>query len=89
MVSGGERRTRKEPKAMAWIDGCFIRKARKSHTCRACRQPIENGTEYVEYVGETNPYRSGMRYHMGECAKQRVWSDDDASTRPLRDLLRF
>ena len=40
-------------------DGKFIR----------CGKPIPAGSRYVEYLGETPAYESGVRYHV-ECAER-------------------
>ena len=59
-------------------DATFFRKARKQHHCwgghdgskrTRCDVPIERGSVYVEYCGETPIFLSGYRYHF-ECARQ-------------------
>lgn len=47
---------------MTYIDGTFTRTARKSHRCAKCKTAIEPGAQYAEHVGESSPYRSGVRY---------------------------
>ncbi len=55
-----------------------IRRARKEHRCcgghdgstnTPCADPINKGDLYVEYSGESSPFKSGRRYHI-ECATQ-------------------
>lgn len=60
-------------------DGTVIlRVARKKWHCHGghdgrkrlkCELPINPGSDYVEYVGETYLYQSGQRYHI-KCAAQ-------------------
>jgi hypothetical protein len=47
---------------MRFIDGTFVRVARKEYACRKCRSKIVVSSEYAEYVGEVGPYESGVRY---------------------------
>ena len=59
-----------------YIEGTFVRVARKGHTCRQCLKPIGTGTRYAEYVGESSPYTSGSRYHIGACADYQLGATD-------------
>lgn len=54
-----------------WIDGTFIRTARKPHRCEGCRVEIVPGEQYAEYVGEVSAYQSGSRYCIG-CAERQL-----------------
>lgn len=59
-------------------DNTIFRKARKQHRCcgghdgqrrTKCEEPIRQGDQYVEYVGEVPLWQSGYRYHH-VCAEQ-------------------
>src|SRR4051812_46181385 len=57
-----------------------VRMARKTWTCQArdhhvdCGITIRPGTQYVEYLGESHAYASGVRYTL-VCARE-VWGED-------------
>ena len=61
------------------FEDCVIpRRARTLHACHGghdgekrtpCSTPINPGTVYVEYLGESGAYSSGARYHCS-CAVQ-------------------
>jgi len=60
---------------MRFIDGTFVRSARKQHGCAKCKSKIVVGEEYAEYVGEVGPYSSGVRYCLSCAATQLVDRD--------------
>jgi hypothetical protein len=57
-----------------------VRRARKQWTCQArthhvdCGITIRPGTQYVEYLGESHAYASGIRYST-VCARE-TWGED-------------
>lgn len=66
-------------------ENLYLRRARKEHFCAgrifrdrhavgwSCKGvPISRGDQYVEYVGETPTFQSGVRYHV-ECALREGW----------------
>jgi len=70
----------------------FIRTARKNHFCSGghdgerntrCDKPIEAGSTYIEYVGESTPFHSGHRYHLN-CAQEQGLITLCGSTEPSR-----
>lgn len=55
-----------------YIDGTFMRTARKAHRCEECGRTIAAGERYAEYVGETPVYQSGHRYCLDGCADKQL-----------------